>query len=69
MLIDLQLGDILTMKKKHPCGSSQWKVMRLGADIRLECCGCGRRVMLTRSELAKRVKAVLARGSDAPDVH
>ena len=67
MLTDLQLNDLIVLKKQHPCGSVQWKVVRLGADIRLECCGCGRRVMLTRSELAKRMKKMPDRGNNEPD--
>jgi len=67
MLTDLQLNDLIVLKKQHPCGSIQWKVVRLGADIRLECCGCGRRVMLTRSELAKRMKKMPDRGNNEPD--
>jgi hypothetical protein len=59
MLTDLQLNDLLRLRKPHPCGSYEWIVTRLGADIGLECKGCGRRVMLTRRELARRIKAVL----------
>ena len=61
MLPDLQLNDVLRLRKPHPCGSFEWSVVRLGADIGLQCQGCGRRVMLTRRELAKRVKANLAK--------
>jgi hypothetical protein len=59
MLPDLQLNDHLRLRKQHPCGSYEWTVVRLGADIGLECKGCGRRVMLTRRELAKRLKTNL----------
>ena len=58
MLPDLQLKDTVRMRKQHPCGSFDWRVTRLGADIGLECLGCGRRVMLTRRELARRAKNV-----------
>lgn len=58
MLPDLQLGDMLRLRKVHPCGSYEWKVVRLGADIGLECQGCGRRVMLPRRQLAHRVKTM-----------
>ena len=61
MLPDLQLNDVLRLRKPHPCGSFEWSVVRLGADIGLQCQGCGRRVMLTRRELAKRVKVSLAK--------
>ena len=59
MLPDLQLNDHLRLRKPHPCGSYEWTVIRLGADIGLECKGCQHRVMLTRRELAKRLKANL----------
>jgi hypothetical protein len=59
LLPDLRLIDHLRLRKQHPCGSYEWTVTRLGADIGLECKGCGRRVMLTRRELAKRLKTNL----------
>ena len=59
MLPDLRLNDHLRLRKQHPCGSYEWIVTRLGADIGLECKGCGRRIMLTRRELAKRLKVNL----------
>ena len=65
MLPDLQVDDILRLKKPHPCGGYTWKVTRLGADIRLECVTCGRRVILSRRELRNRLKKNLGRGMDA----
>jgi hypothetical protein len=65
MLPDLQLNDALRLRKPHPCGSYEWTVVRLGADIGLECKGCGRRVMLTRRELARRIKVILKEESHA----
>jgi hypothetical protein len=59
MLLELQLNDTVRMRKAHPCGSFEWKVTRLGADIGLECLGCGRRVMLTRRELQRRAKTIV----------
>lgn len=56
MLPDLQMKDHLRLRKPHPCGSYEWTVVRLGADIGLECNGCQHRVMLTRRELTKRMK-------------
>ncbi|MEW6083478.1 MAG: DUF951 domain-containing protein [Chloroflexota bacterium] len=61
MLPNLQLNDHLRLRKQHPCGSYEWTVTRLGADIGLECKGCGRRVMLTRRELNRRLKMNLTR--------
>jgi hypothetical protein len=59
MLPDLQLNDHLRLRKPHPCGSYEWVVTRLGADIGLECKGCGRRVLLTRRELMRRLKVMV----------
>ena len=61
MLPDLKLHDRLRLRKAHPCGGYEWKVLRLGADIRIECQTCGRQVMLTRRELARRTKTILPR--------
>lgn len=59
MPMDLRLGDVVRLKKQHPCGSFEWEITRLGADIGLRCQGCGRRVMLPRSKAEKRIKAVV----------
>ena len=56
--MDIQVGDILTMKKEHPCGSKQWEVLRTGADFRLRCCGCGHEVMGPRSKIEKNIRQV-----------
>ena len=61
MLSDLQLKDVLRLKKPHPCGSYEWTVVRLGADIGLECNSCKHRLMLERRDLAKRLKANLTK--------
>lgn len=60
MLPDLQMNDHLRLRKPHPCGSYEWMVIRLGADIGLECKVCKHRVMLTRRELMKRMKTNLS---------
>ena len=59
MLPDLNLGDRVKLRKAHPCGGTTWKIVRLGADIGLECETCGHRVLLTRRELAHRMKTFL----------
>jgi hypothetical protein len=64
VLPELRLNDIVRLRKAHPCGGFDWKVVRLGADIGLECCTCGRRVLLPRRELSRRVKAILPLDSD-----
>ena len=59
MALKLKLGDVLQMKKAHPCGGSLWTVSRLGADIGINCEKCGRYVLLARSQLTRRVKRVV----------
>lgn len=59
MATDLHLGDVVTLRKPHPCGGFDWEVMRLGADIRVRCTTCERTVMLSRSDLAKRTRSVV----------
>ena len=54
-----QLGDIVRMKKKHPCGSFNWEVVRMGADIKIKCQGCQRLVMLSRNEFEKKMVKVV----------
>ena len=58
MTLDITLGDIVRLRKKHPCGSYDWEIVRLGADIGIRCLGCNRKVMLERRILERRVKAV-----------
>jgi hypothetical protein len=65
MLPDLKLDDVVHLRKVHPCGSYEWTVVRLGADIGLVCRGCNRRVMLTRRDLLRRLKRVVVKGEDA----
>ena len=60
MLPDLELEDILKLRKTHPCGEDRWKVIRLGADIKIECLGCSRQVMLPRRKLSRSLKTNLS---------
>lgn len=57
----VQVGDRVQMRKPHPCGSDEWTVYRIGADIGLQCVGCGRRVMLARGDFNKRLKRFVVR--------
>ena len=59
MAADLRLGDAVRLKKAHPCGGFEWQVVRLGADVGLVCRTCGRRILLTRNELARRLRGVV----------
>ena len=57
--MNVRLGDVLEMKKQHPCGSKTWLVLRVGMDFRLRCQGCGHEVMLPRSKAEKNIKKIL----------
>ncbi len=54
-----KLGSLVMMKKGHPCGNNEWKIIRLGVDIKIKCTKCGREVMLDRLEFEKKLKKVL----------
>lgn len=58
---DVQLQDVVQMRKPHPCGSERWTVIRTGADIKIRCQGCGRIVMMDRETFFKRRKRLLER--------
>ncbi len=64
MLPELQLGQRVRLRKPHACGGYEWVVVRLGADIGLECLTCGRRILLPRRKLARRLKAILPDATD-----
>jgi hypothetical protein len=55
----LEIGDILILKKGHPCGTNRWEIIRVGADVKLKCTGCERIVMLDRPTLNKRIKKII----------
>ena len=56
--MDIQVGDILKLKKEHPCGSREWEVLRIGADFRLRCMGCGHQIMIARRQAEKNLKEI-----------
>ena len=64
--VPFYLDDIVRLRKPHPCGSHEWRVVRLGADIGLRCLTCQRRVLLPRRTIEKRLKTFVQRGPDAP---
>lgn len=67
MVLEIYVDDVVRLRKPHPCGSTDWTVIRVGADIGLRCHGCGRRVLLPRRVLEKRIKTFVSRGPDHPD--
>lgn len=56
--MDVRLNDVLVMKKPHPCGSREWRVLRTGMDFRLKCLGCGHEVLLPRSKAEKNIREI-----------
>ncbi|MDO4302855.1 MAG: DUF951 domain-containing protein [Bacillota bacterium] len=56
--MDIQVGDVLKLKKAHPCGSKEWEVLRVGADFRLKCLGCGHQIMTPRRQVEKNIKEI-----------
>ena len=56
---EFALGNIVEMKKGHPCGANEWEIIRLGADIKIKCVSCGRVVMISRIDFNKKVKKIL----------
>jgi hypothetical protein len=65
-IVPARLGDVVRLKKPHPCGTNEWEVARLGMDIGLECRGCGRKVRLMRSEFDRRFRGFITRGGNEP---
>lgn len=56
--MDIAVGDVIRMKKPHPCGSKEWEVLRVGADFRLKCLGCEHQVMLARKLVEKNIREI-----------
>ncbi|MGI6635939.1 MAG: DUF951 domain-containing protein [Christensenellales bacterium] len=65
---EIRMQDVVEMRKKHPCGSYIWTVVRIGVDIKMKCATCGRVVMLDRAEFLRRRKKLITPGPDAPEV-
>jgi len=62
--MDIHVGDVLKMKKKHPCGDDRWEVLRIGADFKMRCLGCSREIMNARSKIEKGIKKVIREGTE-----
>ena len=56
--MDIRVGDIITLKKQHPCGSKEWEVLRIGADFRLKCKGCEHQIMIPRPQVEKNIRNI-----------
>lgn len=59
IILKYSVGDIVSLKKGHPCGENRWEILRTGADIKIKCLGCERLIWLTRIEFEKRVRKIL----------
>ncbi len=57
--MEYQIGDVVKLKKQHPCGSREWEVLRVGADFRLKCMGCGHQIMVPRKLVEKNTKEII----------
>lgn len=60
--MDLRIGDVIKLKKPHPCGSTEWEILRIGIDFRLKCMGCGHQIMITRKQTEKSIKKIIRDG-------
>jgi hypothetical protein len=64
--VELRIGDVVQLRREHPCGSRAWQVIRLGADIGLVCAGCGHRILMDRLDVERRFTGYVERGPDEP---
>jgi hypothetical protein len=64
MFVKINLGDIVRLRKKHPCGSTDWEIVRVGVDVGLVCQGCQRKIMLPRGTFNKRLKTILKHANE-----
>ena len=62
--MDVRVGDVLELKKEHPCGSKRWQVLRVVMDFKLRCQGCGHELMLPRSKAEKNIRKILRTGEE-----
>lgn len=62
--MDIQVGDVVKLKKQHPCGSSLWEVLRIGMDFRLKCQGCGHQIMIPRKQVEKNLRQLIKNNAD-----
>lgn len=67
MIVKYNIGDVVQLKKAHPCGENKWEIMRTGVDFRLKCLGCERLVWLARRDFEKRVKKIISSNSQSAE--
>lgn len=66
-MVKLYVGDVVRLRKQHPCGSTDWKIMRTGMDFRIQCLGCGHQTWITRVKLERNLKEILSSGEAKGD--
>lgn len=64
MPMKLKVGDIVDLKKQHPCGNKRFEILRTGADFRIKCLGCGKQIWLSRPVLEKRIRKIIEKEDD-----
>ncbi|MBO5891722.1 MAG: DUF951 domain-containing protein [Oscillospiraceae bacterium] len=65
--MDVRINDILMMKKAHPCGEKRWRVLRIGADFRMQCLGCGHEIMVPRFKAEKNIRSIVRDKNNSTD--
>jgi len=64
--MDIRVGDVLTLKKQHPCGESRWQVLRVGMDFKLRCLGCGHEIMSARKNIERSIRKIERTEEETP---
>lgn len=67
--MDIRIGDVLVMKKSHPCGDKRWQVLRIGADFRMRCLGCSHEIMVPRFKAEKNIRSILRTENNSTDLN
>ena len=67
--MDIRIGDVLVMKKSHPCGDKRWQVLRIGADFRMRCLGCCHEIMVPRFKAEKNIRSILRTENNSTDLN
>ncbi len=67
-MMELKAGDIISLKKTHPCGSNEWQVINPGIDVLIRCCGCSKQVLMERSVLIRRIRTVVPKDKPVEDI-
>jgi hypothetical protein len=65
-IVEIRVGDVVRLRKPHPCGGDEWRVTRTGADVAARCLRCNHRVMIERPVFERRIKAFVSRGPEGP---